>query len=351
MRKIAFQFIYNIFEQMKVKERETVLITGGAGFFGHHIASRFIKAGARVVIVDKMNAETTDANEKAANLDRLRQLAKTVEGASVEVYQSDILESEAIAKCLQNERPVICVHVASMVDDRRSVKYPTEYLETNVIGTQKLLQAIVDHGSVKQVVYISTRSTYGQVADPGLKITESQPLMPINPYGASKVGAEAILHTYHHLYGLHVNIIKIFALYGPYGRPDMIPRQLIEKVHHGAEIVKFGSGEATRDWLYVKDAADAVHSAAYKPLGFEDFNIGSGEATSLNALIAAAEEVVGRPAVIRHATVPKGDANFVGVADYSKAEKMLGWKPRTSLMEGLKRTLSSYLKQEADVVV
>ncbi len=334
-----------------MKETETVLITGGAGFFGHHIASRFIKASARVVIVDKMNAETTDVNEKAANLDRLRQLAKAVEGASVEVYQSDISESDAIAKCLQKEKPIVCVHVASMVDDRRSVKYPTEYLETNVIGTQKLLQAIVDQGSIKQFVYISTRSTYGQVADPNLEITESQPRMPINPYGASKVGAEAILHAYHHLYSLPVNIIKIFALYGPNGRPDMIPRQLIEKVYNGAEIVKFGSGEATRDWLYVKDAADAVHAAAYKPLGFEDFNIGSGEAVSLNELIATAEEVVGRAAVVRHAPVPKGDANFVGVADYSKAEKMLGWKPRTSLAEGLKLTLSNYLKQQVDVVV
>jgi UDP-glucuronate 4-epimerase len=212
---------------------------------------------------------------------------------------------------------------------------------TNIIGTQTLLQTIAEHGSVRQFVYISTRSTFGQVDSPGQLMTEEAPKRPINPYGASKVGAEAICHVYHHLHGIDVNIIRIFALYGPYGRPDMIPRQLMEKVVADIEIPKFGTGEANRDWMYVEDAAEAVLLAVDTPLGYQIFNIGTGRGTSLNELIATAEKVIGKTARILHLPVPPGDAHFVGIADNSKAKSVLGWTPKTSLEEGMRKTLET----------
>ena len=212
-----------------------------------------------------------------------------------------------------------------------------------MIGTQKLLQAIVDSGTIRQFVYISSRSTYGQVNQPNRLMQEDDPKYPINPYGASKVGGEAICHVYNHIYNLQVNVIRIFALYGPNGRPDMIPRQLIEKIYHGKTITKFGSGEANRDWVYVEDAAEAVFQAVHRPLGYQVFNIGTGKGYSLNELIAIAEEVVGHPAVIENLPVPPGDAHFVGVADNAKARQLLNWEPRFTLRDGLKHTLTDYL--------
>ena len=322
----------------RTRAHSTVLVTGAAGFFGSRIAAKFLGAGIHVVVFDELNAETTSADEKEANLRVLQDVADR-NGARLGVFRGDVLDAVAIRRMLDETAPTACVHAASMVDDRRSVSHPTECITVNVIGTQTLLQTIAEHGSVKQFVYISTRSTFGQVDSPGRLMTEEAPKRPINPCGASKVGAEAICHVYHHLYGIDVNIIRIFALFGPYGRPDMIPRQPLENVLHARSIPKFGTGEATRDWLYVEDAADAVFLAAHQPMGYETFNIGTGRGTSLDELIAIAEDVVGKPAIIEHLPVPPGDAHYVGIADNAKARALPGWRPTTTVHEGMRRTL------------
>jgi UDP-glucuronate 4-epimerase len=329
--------------EQHVDHHKTILVTGAAGFFGSHIAARLLRAGRHVVAFDKLNAETTSSTEKQDNLARLQTIADATEGAKLTVFRGDIMDEDSIKPVLQACMPTACVHAASMVDDRRSVKYPREYLLTNIVGTQTLLHTIAEHGSVRQFVYISTRSTFGQVDSAGQLMAEESPKRPINPYGASKVGAEAICHVYHHLHGINVNIIRIFALYGPYGRPDMIPRQLLEKVIADVEIPKFGTGEANRDWMYVEDAAQAVFLAVDKPLGYEIFNIGTGRGTSLNELISTAEKVIGKSAKILQLPVPPGDAHFVGVADNSKAASVLGWTPSTSLEEGMRKTLENAL--------
>ncbi|MBM5817558.1 MAG: NAD-dependent epimerase/dehydratase family protein [Cyanobacteria bacterium K_Offshore_surface_m2_239] len=329
-------------------DHRTVLVTGAAGFFGSHIAARFLRAGKNVVAFDKLNGETTSSDEKQGNLGRLRSLAQSIPGAEFSVFRGDVLDEASIREALEATSPTACVHAASMVDDRRSVSHPREYLTTNIIGTQTLLQTLAEHGSVRQVVYISTRSTFGQVDSPGQLIQEEAPKRPINPYGSSKVGAEAICHVYHHLHGIDLNIIRIFALYGPHGRPDMIPRQLMERVGAGAEIPKFGTGEANRDWMYVEDATEAVFLAAHKPMGYQIFNIGTGRGTSLNELIATAEDVIGKGANILHLPVPPGDAHFVGIADNNKARLMLGWEPKTSLRQGMQKTLEQMEADAAD---
>jgi nucleoside-diphosphate-sugar epimerase len=119
----------------------------------------------------------------------------------------------------------------------------------------------------------------------------------------------------------------------------MIPRQLMEKISSGAEIPKYGTGEANRDWMFVQDAAEAVFLAAHRPLGYQIFNIGTGYGTTLNDLIATAEEIIGKRANILYLPVPAGDAHFVGVADNSKARDVLGWEPKTSLKDGMLQTL------------
>jgi UDP-glucuronate 4-epimerase len=306
-------------------DHRVVLVTGAAGFFGSHIAARLLRDGKHVVAFDKLNAETTSADEKTGNLGRLETLAAGVPGAKLSIHRGDVLDEDAVRVVIAETRPTACVHAASMVDDRRSVSHPREYLHTNIIGTQTLLHALTGEGSPMQ---------------------EEDPKRPINPYGASKVGAEAICHVYHHLHGLDVNVIRIFALYGPHGRPDMIPRQLMEKIGAGIEIPKFGTGEANRDWMYVEDAAEAVRLALGTPRGYEVFNIGTGHGTTLNELIATAEEVIGRPAKILHLPVPLGDAHFVGIADNTRARDVLGWAPATSLRDGMRKVLAQMQEDE-----
>lgn len=316
-----------------------ILVTGGAGFLGHHVVKRLLKLGNDVVVFDKFNSETTQSTEKYENLVNLK-YPKHI--GNLKIYQGDILEDD-ILPILQQEKITHCIHAAAMVDDRRSVKYPDEYIKVNILGTQKLMAALSE-AKVKQVVLISTRSIYGQTNSPLNLMSEDSSKLPINPYGASKLGAELYAHVYHHLYAINVNIIRIFAIYGHRGRPDMIPRQLIEKIHNEIPIPKFGSGEATRDWLYVEDAVDAIVLAIQKPLGYEIFNVGTNIPTSLNEIIAIAEKVVGKQAIIQNFPVPPGDAGFVGIADINRARTILGWTPKTSLEEGIKKTYKHYLE-------
>ena len=336
---------------MPLASHPVVLVTGGAGFFGHHIALRLLRDGKHVVVFDKLNAETTSSDEKEENLQILREVARSCPRAQLTVYRGDLLDDVSLRQALAATRPTAIVHAASLVDDRRSVKHPTEYVLVNTVGTQKLLQTVTEQAGVTQVVYISTRSTFGEATRPTQRMAEDAPQRPINPYGASKVGAEAMCHVYHQVHGLNVNIIRIFALYGPRGRPDMIPRILIERIHRRETIQKFGTGEANRDWLYVADAAEAVLAAVHTPRGFDAFNIGSGRGTSLNELIATAESVVGRKAIIEHLPVPTGDAHFVGVADSSHAREVLRWCPRTSLKAGLALTLQATFGAEVAIEV
>jgi len=313
-----------------------VLVTGGAGFLGHYVVRRFLELGYDVVVFDQFNSETTQSTEKHDNLLNLKYLG------NLKIYQGDILE-EDLLPILQQEKINHCVHAASLVDDRRSVKYPDEYIRVNILGTQRIMAAFGE-AKVKQVVLISTRSVYGQTNNPLNLMSEDSPKFPINPYGASKLGAELFAHVYHHLYGINVNIIRISAIYGHRGRPDMIPRQLIEKIHNQIPIPKFGLGTATRDWLYVEDAVDAIVLAIQKPLGYEVFNVGTTVATSLNEIIGIAEKVIVKQAIIQNLPVPPGDAGFVGIIDINKARTILGWTPKTSLEEGIKESYKQYLE-------
>ena len=237
------------------------------------------------------------------------------------------------------------MNAAGMVDDRRSVFFPEEYIEVNVKGTATLLAALGESG-VKMVVQASTRSVYGERKDNGVHLTERAERRPVNPYGASKIGADAMAHCYSHLHNMNVTLIRIFSAYGPRGRPDMIPRILIENIVNDKPIKKFGDGTATRTWTYISDIVSGFLLALCNPCpGFNEFNTGAYNSTTLNELIDCAEKVVGKKAIIDQRPVPPGDAYTVGHPDVSLIKEKLGWKPRFSVEEGFRLTYIDYMRQ------
>ena len=140
-------------------------------------------------------------------------------------------------------------------------------------------------------------------------------------------------------------------MYGPKGRTDMMPRRLLENIHAGIEIEKYGSGEGVRDWLYITDAVNGILAILRNrnPMGFEIFNLGTGIGTTVNELISIAETVVGRPAVIVNVDPPPGDAYFGGLCDITKAKRLLKWKPQVDLKTGLTRTFEYMLREQVGV--
>jgi len=210
-----------------------------------------------------------------------------------------------------------------------------EFIINNVQGTQCLLNAIRRTGTVQRLVFISTRSAVGETQAAGDMTTENDPLRPINPYGATKVAAEALLHSFHKNFDLEVSICRMQPIYGPGGRRDMMPRLLLESAIYGKRIEKYGNGEAIRDWLYVGDAARGVLAAMNSSDGFSIFNFGTGVGTSLNQLIQLVSDISGKKLNLVQKSTPAGDAVFAGICDNRRAKEILGWEPNIDLRTGL----------------
>ena len=324
-----------------------VMVTGGVGFVGSHIAEALLKEGRKVVVYDIFNSETTSSQEKRENVEVLKKTADEFasNGAHVTIVNGDIRDQEKIIQTIEKHGVTGAVHVGGMVDDRRSVRHPEEYIDVNIRGTAMLLEALGKCG-VKMVVQASTRSVFGQRADNDTKLKENADRRPINPYGASKVGADAMAHCYCHLHKMNLTLVRIFATYGPRGRPDMIPRILIENIVNDKPIRKFGKGDATRTWIYISDIVSAFLLALKQPQnGFAEFNTGAPNSTTLNELIECAEEVTGKKALIEHHPVPPGDAHTVGHPSYELIKEVLGWEPLVGVKEGMRLTLKDYMKQ------
>mmetsp|Transcript_30481 Transcript_30481/g.46161 ORF Transcript_30481/g.46161 Transcript_30481/m.46161 type:complete len:362 (+) Transcript_30481:50-1135(+) len=322
-----------------------VMVTGGVGFVGSHIAEALLREGRDVVVFDIFNSETTQSREKVENADILQQTASKC-GVTLSIVNGNILDRERIAQVVQDHNVTACIHVGGMVDDRRSVSHPDDYILTNIMGTAHLLDTLGQCG-VKMVVQASTRSVFGQREDNETLLDESAPRRPINPYGASKVGADAMAHCYSHLHKMNVTLVRIFATYGPRGRPDMIPRILVENIYNDKPIQKFGDGSATRTWIYIDDIVSAFLCALKNPRGgFAEYNTGAPNSTTLNELIDCAEKVSGKRAIIQHNPVPPGDAHTVGHPSYYLIEKELGWEPKVSVMQGMKLIWDDYVARQ-----
>jgi nucleoside-diphosphate-sugar epimerase len=219
---------------------------------------------------------------------------------------------------------------------------PYVYLATNGLGTLNLLELMRGNG-VKKLVLASTSSLY---AGEKMPFHEDLPVnTPISPYAASKKAAEAMAHSYHHLYGMDVSVVRYFTVYGPAGRPDMCIFRFIKWVDEGKPIQLSGDGTQSRDFTYVDDIAEGTILAG-KPLGFEVVNLGGGkESVSLLDIIARIEKLLGKKAMIQNHAFHKADVMDTR-ADIRKAERLLGWKPRIGINEGLSRSVAWYLENK-----
>jgi UDP-glucuronate 4-epimerase len=323
-----------------------VLVTGGVGFVGSHIAEALLKEGRKVVIYDIFNSETTVSSEKKRTADILRKTAQQFAtiGATISIVHGDIRDKTKIIETVQKFGVTGAIHMGGMVDDRRSVIHPEEYIDINIRGTTILLDALGKCG-VKMVVQASTRSVFGERIDNTVKLYESSERRPVNPYGATKVAADAMAHCYSHLHGMNISLVRIFSTYGPRGRPDMIPRILIENIMNDKPIRKFGNGDATRTWVYISDIVSAFMVALKNPQGgFAEFNTGAPNSTTLNKMIECAEEVTGKKAIIEQCLVPLGDAHAVGIPSYQHIKKVLGWVPKVDVKEGMRLTYEDYME-------
>lgn len=297
------------------------LVTGGAGFIGSALANRLVALGHEVRVIDNLTAGDPSRLDPRVLFTR-----------------GDVGDIPKLWTLLQD---VSCVyHLAARVSVPESMKYPRDYNHVNVGGTVSVMEAMRDAG-VQRVVLASSGAVYGSQSEQPLH--ENLTPDPDSPYAVSKLAAETYVRTIGKLWGIETVALRIFNAYGPgqqlpASHAPVIPR-FIRAAQTGASLVVFNGGEQTRDFLYIEDVVEALAAAATAPdVDQQVINVGSGRETSINALVTAIGEVLGKR------LEPLYNRNRAGgvqrmCADITRAERLLGFTPRTDLHEGLRCTV------------
>lgn len=308
----------------------TTLITGGAGFIGSRLALRLLEQGETVVILDNFN-DYYDPSIKRANIAALSGAAEVVEG--------DLRDRACLADVFSHRRITKIAHMAAMAGMRFSMEQGPLYADVNTTGTVNLLDEARKHG-VELFVQGSTSSVYGDAARIPF-VEDDAAAMPLAPYPASKRAAELFGHSYYNLFGLNVNVLRFFNVYGPHGRPDMMPLKALDSILNGKTIQLYAGGALERDWTYIDDIIDGVAAALERPLGYQIFNLGYGSPISFTAFLSIYEELTGRQAVTNVVPAPLSEAKIT-YCDNTRARDLLDFAPKTGIRDGLARTWQWY---------
>jgi len=309
------------------------LVTGAAGFIGARTSQMLLDQGHSVVGIDNMN----DAYDPRMKEYRLRNLQAN-QGFSF--HKADISEKPVI-DLFRNDKFDGVIHLAARAGVRFSVENPWVFLESNVLGTLNMLEVCRQFGC-KKIVMASTSSIYGE--NPPYPTPETASSSePLQPYAASKKGAEALTHSYHHLYDIDVTIVRYFTVYGPAGRPDLAMFRFVQWITEGQPVRINGDGTQSRGFTYIDDIVRGT-IAALKPVGYEIVNLGGHEVITINGLVELIEELTGKKADVKYGPPNLADM-FTNWADVSKAREMLGWQPQVTLKEGLGHLIDWYNRE------
>ncbi|MGD0624761.1 MAG: NAD-dependent epimerase/dehydratase family protein, partial [Thermodesulfobacteriota bacterium] len=257
------------------------LVTGGAGFIGSHLVERLLAEGHRVICLDNFDDFYDPALKR-------RNLTQALKDSKFCLVEGDLRDEDLLHKLFPEEKIEIVAHLAARAGVRPSIENPLLYADVNIRGTLNLLEACKKY-KVRRVVFASSSSVYGN----NLKVpfAEEDPVdNPISPYAATKKAGELICHTYHHLYGIDVACLRYFTVYGPRQRPEMAIHQFTRLIAEEKKVTLFGDGSSRRDYTYIEDAIEGTIAALGREHGYEIYNIGESQTTSLAQLVQWIEE-------------------------------------------------------------
>jgi len=301
-----------------------VLVTGGAGFIGSHVVDRLAEMGVEVLVVDNLFTG------------KVENLQKALEHGNVRFFEGDIRDGGIVERVVGEVEAV--VHLAAIASVPFSVENPVLTNDVNVGGTLNLLDACV-RKDVQRFVFVSSCAVYGEPSY--LPVDEEHPVKPLSPYAASKVSAEVYCEVFGRVYGLGVVVLRLFNVYGSRQRGEDdysgVISKFLENMACGRPLVVFGDGEQTRDFVHVDDVVDAVLLALESEGAVgEVFNVGSGRSVSVNELVGVMGEVFGVEVEVVYEKERAGDIR-ASCSDISKAQRILGYRPRVTLESGLRR--------------
>jgi UDP-glucuronate 4-epimerase len=317
---------------------QRVLVTGGAGFIGSHLAQALLRAGMNVTILDNL----TDFYSPACKRANLREVRATGDFDFIEV---DICEADQLRRGFIRANPDLVIHLAACAGVRPSIDRPSLYERTNIQGTLNLFELSREF-KLPKFIFGSSSSVYGATSRAPFR-EEQVELRPISPYAATKLAGEMLAFTYSYLFGIVTVCLRFFTVYGPRQRPDLAIHKFTALIEAGEPIPVFGDGNSGRDYTYVDDIVAGVLAAIdYQPAlsdgaHFDVLNLGNSRPVTLTELVELLEKITGRKALRDSQPAQPGDVPLTW-ADLSKSSRLLGYQPRISLCEGLEKFVSWY---------
>jgi UDP-glucuronate 4-epimerase len=313
-----------------------IIVTGGAGFIGSNLCLKLLDLGHTVVAIDNLDPYYF-LSLKNHNLQILRNRPNFT------FEQVDVLDQHHLDGVFKKTEPEVVVHLAAKAGVRNSIRFPESYFKVNVLGSLNVLQLSRKY-KVSKVVVASSSSVYGENENVPFSEndrTDSQ----VSPYAASKKSLEIICKTFHQVYGLPIQILRFFTVYGPSGRPDMAPAIFSNLIENDKPITVFGSVETERDYTYVDDIVDGIVAAISVKDKFEIYNLGNDKPVKLKRLIHYIEVATNKTAQIETIDTQAGDVSRTW-ANIEKAVHRLGYQPKVSLEVGIEKFVKWYLQHQ-----
>jgi len=307
-----------------------ILLTGMAGFIGFHTAEALVERGDNVIGVDNLSSYYSVSLKKA----RLRKLNK-----KIRFYKVDILNKKILDKIFRKYKIDKIFHLAAQPGVRYSITNPEKYLEVNVLGTMNIFELMKKH-KIKDIVYASSSGVYG--GNKKILFSEEDRVdNPLSLYAATKRANELMAHSYHHLHGLNCTGLRYFTVYGPWGRPDMALFKFTKNILEKKPIDVYNYGNMKRDFTFITDIVDGNLKAIDKPYPNEIFNLGNSKSIKLIRFIEYIEGVLGKKAKKKMRCMQEVEVQNT-CADISKAKKMLGYKPKVDIKDGIEKFIRWY---------
>ena len=327
-----------------------ILVTGAAGFIGHALVRRYLDEGTPVVGFDNLN-DYYDPSLKAARL------ARVTDNANFRFVRLDLADADGLDALFREYRFATVVHLAAQAGVRYSLENPRAYTRSNVDGFLNLLEACRHHG-VAHLVYASSSSVYGAVTKMPFSVHQNVD-HPVSLYAATKKANELMAHSYSHLFNIPSTGLRFFTVYGPWGRPDMALYLFTRAMLAGDPIKVFNQGDMQRDFTYIDDIVEGVRRIALRPPSpdpswsgdapdpsgsrapYRIYNIGNNAPVRLTRIIELLERALGISARCELLPLQPGDVPST-FADIDDLERAIGWRPTTSIEDGIPRFVDWY---------
>ncbi len=309
-----------------------ILVTGGAGFIGSRLAKYLLENGDEVIVIDNLN-DYYDPAIKQANINMLSDFD------AFTFFKGDIRSEKDMDTIFSETKIEQVIHLAAQAGVRPSIADPKLYYDVNINGTLNILETMRRYGC-KKMIFGSSSSVYGN--NKTVPFSEEHPVdNPISPYAATKKSGELLCYNYHHLYNFDIFCLRFFSVYGPGQRPEMAIAKFTKAILNGEDIPMYGDGSSERDYTYVDDIVNGIILSMKQLRGYDIFNLGESTTINLRSLIELLEKTCGQDAYINKLPMQAGDVSIT-YADISKAKRLLGYQPRTTIEQGIANYVKWY---------